>query len=51
MEDIVITDNSELSVYEATIGSRRAAGLVYNKVGNRVVLMATSVLPEFRGEE
>jgi hypothetical protein len=49
-EDLVITDNSELSIYEATIGGRTAAGLVYNKVGNRVVLMATSVFPEFRGK-
>lgn len=49
-EDLVITDNSELGVYEATIGGRTAAGLVYNTVGNRVALMATSVLPEFRGK-
>lgn len=49
-EDLVITDNGELGVYEAAIGGRTAAGLVYNKVGNRVTLMATSVLPEFRGK-
>jgi predicted GNAT family acetyltransferase len=49
-EDLVITDNSELGVYEATIGGRTAAGLVYNQVGNRVTLLATSVLPEFRGK-
>ena len=41
-EDLVITDNSELGIYEATMGGRTAAGLVYNKVGNRVILMATS---------
>jgi predicted GNAT family acetyltransferase len=50
VEDLVITDNSELGIYEATIGGRTAAGLVYNKVGSRVTLMATSVLPEFRGK-
>ena len=49
-EDLVITDNSELGVYEATIGGRTVAGLVYNTVGNRVTLRATSVLPEFRGK-
>jgi predicted GNAT family acetyltransferase len=49
-EDLVITDNSELGIYEAAIGGRTAAGLVYSKVGSRVVLMATSVLPEFRGK-
>lgn len=49
-EDLVITDNRELGIYEATIEGRTAAGLVYNKVGNRVILLATSVLPEFRGK-
>lgn len=49
-EDLVITDNSELGIYEATIGGRTAAGIVYNNVGSRVTLMATSVLPEFRGK-
>jgi predicted GNAT family acetyltransferase len=49
-EDLVITDNSELGIYEATIGSQTAAGLVYSKVGSRVALLATSVLPEFRGQ-
>lgn len=49
-EDLVITDNSELGIYEATIGGQTAAGLVYNKNGSRVTLMATSVLPEFRGK-
>lgn len=49
-EDLVITDNSELGIYEAAIGGRTVAGLVYNKVGSRVILMATSVYPEFRGK-
>ncbi|MEU4679121.1 GNAT family N-acetyltransferase [Micromonospora sp. NPDC023737] len=49
-EDVVITDNSALGIYEAKIKGRTAAGIVYNKVGSRVVLMATSVLPEFRGK-
>ena len=49
-EELVITNNSELGVYEAAIGGRTAAGLVYNTVGNRVTLLATSVLPEFRGK-
>ncbi|MET8354618.1 MULTISPECIES: GNAT family N-acetyltransferase [unclassified Micromonospora] len=49
-EDLVITDNSELGIYEAALGGRTAAGLVYSKVGSRVILLATSVLPEFRGK-
>ncbi|WP_406044011.1 N-acetyltransferase [Micromonospora sp. NBC_00898] len=50
VEDLVITDNRELGIYEAAIGGRTVAGLVYSKVGSRVVLMATSVFPEFRGK-
>ncbi|SCG44144.1 Predicted acetyltransferase, GNAT superfamily [Micromonospora echinaurantiaca] len=49
-EDLVITNNSARGIYEATIGDRTAAGLVYNEVGSRVILLATSVLPEFRGK-
>lgn len=49
-EDLVITDNSALGIYEAAIGGRTAAGLVYSKVGSRVILLATSVFPEFRGK-
>ena len=49
-EELVISDNSEVGVYEATIGGRTAAGVVYKTVGNRVSLLATSVLPEFRGK-
>ncbi|MGS2619888.1 GNAT family N-acetyltransferase [Micromonospora sp. LZ34] len=50
VEDLVITDNSELGIYEAAIGGRTAAGLVYSKVGGRIILSATSVFPEFRGK-
>lgn len=50
VEDLVITDNSERGIYEAAIGGRTAAGLVYSNVGSRVVLLATSVFPEFRGK-
>ncbi|TDD15234.1 N-acetyltransferase [Kribbella turkmenica] len=50
VDDLVITDNSELGVYEAAIGGKTAAGLIYSKDGSRVVLHATSVLPEFRGK-
>ncbi|MFG2099949.1 GNAT family N-acetyltransferase [Micromonospora echinaurantiaca] len=49
-DDLVITNNSARGIYEATIGGRTAAGLVYNEVGSRVILLATSVIPEFRGK-
>ncbi|MEV4813585.1 GNAT family N-acetyltransferase [Micromonospora avicenniae] len=47
--DFVITDNSALGIYEAAIGGRTVAGIVYSKAGSRVILSATSVFPEFRG--
>lgn len=50
VDDLVITDNSELGVYEAVIGGKTAAGLIYSRDGSRVVLQATSVLPEFLGK-
>jgi predicted GNAT family acetyltransferase len=49
LQDLVISDNSEQGVYEARIEGQAVAGLVYDTAGNRVTLMATSVLPEFRG--
>jgi predicted GNAT family acetyltransferase len=49
LQDLVITDNSEQGVYEAAIEGQTVAGLVYDTAGNRVTLMVTSVLPEFRG--
>ncbi|MEH0932307.1 GNAT family N-acetyltransferase [Micromonospora sp. CPCC 205558] len=49
-EDFVITNNSAGGIYEATVGGRTAAGLVYSEVGSRVILSATSVFPEFRGK-
>ncbi|MFI6333098.1 GNAT family N-acetyltransferase [Micromonospora chersina] len=38
-------------MYEATTRGRTATGLVSSRAGSRVVLLATSVLPEFRGKE
>lgn len=48
-EDFIIVDNSEVGLYEAALGGRTVAGLVYSAVGDHVTLMATSVFPEFRG--
>lgn len=48
-EDLIITENSEVGIYEATLGGVTVAGVVYSKTGNRVTLLATSVFPEFRG--
>lgn len=48
-EDLIITENSEVGIYEATLGGVTVAGVVYSKTGSHVTLLATSVFPEFRG--
>ena len=49
-EDFVITENVESELYEATVNGKLAAGLLYSRTGDRVLLLATSVFPEFRGQ-
>ncbi|MGW4560489.1 GNAT family N-acetyltransferase [Streptomyces sp. NPDC004365] len=49
-EEFIIVDNSEVGIYEAALGGRTVAGLVYSKAGDHVTLMATSVFPEYRGK-
>lgn len=50
IEDLIITDNSDLGVYEAASDGQTIAGIVYKKTGNHVTLLATSVFPEYRGK-
>ena len=45
-----ITKNEDVSVYELHIEDHTVAGLLYTEAGNRVTLLATSVVPEFRGK-
>ncbi|MHA6694860.1 GNAT family N-acetyltransferase [Homoserinimonas sp. A520] len=49
MEDLIITENSEVGIYEATLKGVTVAGVVYSKTGSHITLLATSVFPEFRG--
>jgi predicted GNAT family acetyltransferase len=49
-EDLIITENSEVGIYEAVLGGETVAGVIYSKTGNRVTLLATSVFPAFRGK-
>ena len=42
-EDLIITENSEVGIYEAVLGGETVAGVIYSKTGNRVTLLATSV--------
>ncbi|MFW6690658.1 GNAT family N-acetyltransferase [Streptomyces sp. MAR4 CNX-425] len=48
-EELVITENSEAGIYEAALGGRTVAGVVYRRTDNHVTLLATSVFPEYRG--
>jgi len=45
-----LVNDETAGVYEATVGDARAGGVTYNVVGDdRVILLAVSVFPEFRG--
>ncbi len=47
--DLHLVNDAESGLYEAIAGDITVAGLTYNAVGdNRLVLLATSVFPEFR---
>lgn len=49
-EDLIIIENSALSIYEAVLGGEIVAGAIYSKAANGVALLATSVFPEHRGK-
>jgi predicted GNAT family acetyltransferase len=47
--DFEVVNDEKAGIYEAIAGDRVLAGLPYNVAGdNRLVLLATSVYPEFR---
>jgi predicted GNAT family acetyltransferase len=47
--DLTLVNDEESGVYEAIVGDREIAALTYDVVGgDRLVLVATSVFPEFR---
>lgn len=48
--ELVITENRQLGIYEATVAGANAAAVVYNGERDKVTLLATSVFPEFRGQ-
>lgn len=47
---LVVTDDQDAGIYEATLDGIAAAGVVYARKGSRVTLLATSVFPRFRGQ-
>lgn len=47
--DFYVVNDEKTGIYEAIVGDTAIAGLPYNVAGDdRLVLMATSVLPEYR---
>jgi predicted GNAT family acetyltransferase len=47
--DFEVVNDEKAGIYEAIVGDREIAGLPYNVAGDdRLVLLATSVFPEFR---
>jgi len=47
--DFQLVNDERAGIYEAVVGETAVAGMTYNLVGeDRVVLLATSVFPEFR---
>ncbi|MEU6370934.1 GNAT family N-acetyltransferase [Streptomyces sp. NPDC046931] len=47
--DFYVVNDEKTGIYEAIVGDTEIAGLPYNVAGDdRLVLMATSVLPEYR---
>jgi predicted GNAT family acetyltransferase len=47
--DFAVVNDEKAGIYEAIAGDREIAGLPYNVAGDdRLVLLATSVFPEFR---
>jgi predicted GNAT family acetyltransferase len=47
--DFAVVNDEKAGSYEAIVGDREIAGLPYNVAGDdRLVLLATSVFPEFR---
>jgi predicted GNAT family acetyltransferase len=46
--DFGLVDDAEHGVYVAFVGDTEIGGITYSLLGNRVVLLAASVYPEFR---
>jgi predicted GNAT family acetyltransferase len=49
-EELTITENPDVGIYEAALGGVTVAGVVYSRSGDHVTLLATSVFPQFRGK-
>jgi predicted GNAT family acetyltransferase len=48
--ELMIVRDDEVGIYDATVGGQQVGGLTYNDDGERVVLVAVSILPQFRNQ-
>jgi predicted GNAT family acetyltransferase len=48
--ELTIARDDEVGIYDATVGSQQVGGLTFNDAGGRVVLVAVSILPQFRNQ-
>ncbi|WP_454856228.1 GNAT family N-acetyltransferase [Promicromonospora soli] len=46
--ELTIAKDDEVGIYDATVGGQQVGGLTFNDDGDRVVLVAVSILPQFR---
>jgi predicted GNAT family acetyltransferase len=46
--ELMIAKDDKVGIYDATIGGQEVGGLTFNENGGRVVLVAVSILPQFR---
>lgn len=46
--DITVVNDEENQVYTAIVGDTALGGVTYNRAGDRIVLQAAAVYPEFR---
>ena len=48
--NIAVVNEEESQVYTAIVGDTAVGGVTYSRVGDRLVLQAAAVYPEFRGQ-
>lgn len=48
--ELTVLKDEKAGIYDALAGDREIGGLTYNVAGNRVVLVAVSIFPQFRNQ-
>lgn len=48
--ELTVVKDEKARVYDATVGDQQVGGLTYSDDGDRIVLIAVSVFPQFRNQ-